>query len=385
MTAVAEGTHFYALDEGGVLFCEPAQRLYGLNAAAAYCWLALRDGLPEAEAALELEEAGAPPGQGGDWWRRSLEIFRAEGFLADSAAAPVDRPPAAGIGLMNGQRLERVPDFVAERRYRLFDTRFHVGFTTEAPLSRIEGMLANLAAAPGAAADVEIAVIGVGERFLVARDGRIVGIAPDLDRLATQLEQALTLTAIDATPHLLSLHSGLLQRGPCGLLLPAASGSGKTTLTSALAHRGWSFGTDELVLLKPDGSGARAAPLSPCIKTGSWPVLAPLFPELMRQPVHERFGRQVRYLPLPGQKIEEAGITHVVFPRYAAAAESGLRPVERQEGLRRLFVECVSVPSRLDPAQAGRLVDWARQVAFYELKFSGLEEALAAIDSATGG
>jgi hypothetical protein len=41
MTTGVEGTHFFALDDGGVLFSEPAQRLYALNAAAAYCWLAL--------------------------------------------------------------------------------------------------------------------------------------------------------------------------------------------------------------------------------------------------------------------------------------------------------------------------------------------------------
>ena len=126
-----------------------------------------------------------------------------------------------------------------------------------------------------------------------------------------------------------------------------------------------------------------AAPLSPCIKAGSWPVLAPLYPALMQQPVHERFGRKVRYLPLPGPKIEAAAVTHVIFPRYAAAEESGIHPVERRDGLRRLFAECVSVPSRLGPAAAGELVEWARRVAFYDLRFATLEAALAAIDSVT--
>jgi len=57
----------------------------------------------------------------------------------------------------------------------------------------------------------------------------VVGVSPDLAGVMARLETTLVLTAIDATPHLLSLHSGVLARGACGLMLPAPSGSGKTT------------------------------------------------------------------------------------------------------------------------------------------------------------
>src|SRR6516225_2417865 len=124
MTTGVEGTHFFALNDGGVLFSEPAQRLYALNAAAAYCWLALQDEVPEEQVAAELEAAGAPAGEGHNWWRQSVEIFRAEGFLSGAAGSAADLPPPAGQGLMNGQRLERLPPMALTRHYRLFDTQF---------------------------------------------------------------------------------------------------------------------------------------------------------------------------------------------------------------------------------------------------------------------
>ncbi|HYV88708.1 MAG TPA: hypothetical protein VFA91_09025, partial [Candidatus Polarisedimenticolia bacterium] len=164
--------HFFALDSGGVLFCEPAQRFYDLNSTAALCWLGLSEGLGEAPILEELVRAGAPAGEAQAWWRQSLALFEAEGFLADSPPRERDVPPF-DQGLREGQRLERIPACVVHRFYRLFDTRFRIGFTSEAPLASAGSMLARLsdpdARAGERSADVEITVIGVGERYLVAR------------------------------------------------------------------------------------------------------------------------------------------------------------------------------------------------------------------------
>jgi hypothetical protein len=370
-----------------VLFCEPAQRFYDLNATAALCWLAITEGLPESAIVDELVAAGAPSGAAWSWWEQSRALFAAEGFLAGIPAPTPDSPPANRAGIVEGQRLERIPPCVAHRFYRLFDTRFRVSFTGEAPLPAVAGMFARLGDPGDHPPDVEITVIGVGERYLVARGMSVVGASPDLAGLAARLETTLVLTAIDATPHLLSLHSGVLARGACGLMLPAPSGSGKTTLTAALNHRGWDFGTDEITLLSSDARVLRVAPLSACIKEGSWPVLAGRYPSLVEQPVHERAGRRIRYLPPAGRTIERCLATHVVFPRYADDAHpaTALTPLSRSAGLQRLFAECVSVPRRLTAEEAGHVVEWARALKFFELTFADFSAALAALDALAEG
>ncbi len=311
---------------------------------------------------------------------QSLELFRGEGFVAGATPAPPDLPPTDQTGIVEGQRLERIPPCVVYRFYRLFDRLFRIGFTSEAPLDAVAGMLSRLGDPGGRPADVEITVIGVGERYLIARGMSVVGVSPDLTGMMARLETALVLTAIDSTPHLLSLHSGALSRGPCGLLLPAPSGSGKTTLTAALNHHGWDFGTDEITLLDMEGQGLRVAPLSACIKEGSWPALLPLYPSLGDQPVHERAGQRVRYLPPEGRVMENCAATHVVFPRYAPAGEpTVLTSLGRAAGLQRLLAECVSVPRRLSMAEAGHVVKWARGLIFFDLVFADLPAAIAAI------
>jgi hypothetical protein len=343
----------------------------------------MAEGLPEEAIIDELIAAGAPEGEARSWWEQSLALFASEGFLAGHDSGQADIPPGDALGISDGQPLERIPPCVTHRFYRLFDTRFRIGFTREDPLAGVESMLARLADPGDHPADVEITLIGVGERYLVERGMFVVGASPDLAGVMARLEPALVLTAIDATPHLLSLHGGVLAKGACGLLMPAPSGSGKTTLTAALNRQGWDFGTDEITLLDMDAGALRVAPLSACIKEGSWPVLASRAASLSEQPVHDRAGKRVRYLPPIGRTIERCRATHVVFPRYAddAAAPSELAPLSRSAGLQRLFAECVSVPRRLSAKEAGQVVEWARALKFFELTFANMSGALAALEA----
>ncbi|HXQ42532.1 MAG TPA: hypothetical protein VN821_14780 [Candidatus Udaeobacter sp.] len=378
MTTPQSDVHFLEIDEGGVLFHERRQRFYGLNATAALCWAVLSEGLPESAALAELAAAGAPEADALDWLRSSIEIFRTEGFLEPAGDGSADPPLLNDAGPAAGQRLERIPPCALYRRWRLFDVMIRVGFTTNALLPRVAGMLARVAQPAEGSADIEITVIEVGGRILVARDGLVVGVAPDAAGLAALLEPAMLRRAIDATPHLLALHAGVAARNGCGLVLPGPSGSGKTTLIAALAASGWTYGTDETTLLAADGKELRMAPLSACVKEGSWPLLVQHYPSLLDEPIQERGGRRVRYLPPPGPAIERCRATHVVFPR---RTESGtrLRPIGRIEGIERLLAECVSIPQRLGLPEAVRLVDWTRGLSFHELAFADLPGALAAL------
>ena len=98
--------------------------------------------------------------------------------------------------------------------------------------------------------------------------------------------------------------------------------------------------------------------------------------------MHQRAGRSVRYLPPVGHTIERCRVSHVVFPRYASdeTPQTVLTPLARSTGLQRLFAECVSVPRRIAPAEAGHVVEWARSLKFFDLTFADLSQALDAID-----
>jgi hypothetical protein len=384
MTTPQSDVHFLEIDDGGVLFHERRQRFYGLNATAALCWVVLAEGLPESAALAELAAAGAPEADALDWWRRSIEIFRTQGFLEAAGDGLTDPPPPNDTGPAAGQQLERIPPCAVYCSWRLFDVLIRVGFTAEALLPRVAGMLARVARPAEGTADIEITVIEVGGRILVARDGLVVGVAPDAAGVAALLEPAMLRRAIDVTPHLLALHAGVAARPGCGLVLPGPSGSGKTTLIAALCASGWTYGTDETTLLASEGKELRMAPLSSCVKEGSWPLLAHYYPRLLDEPIQERGGRRVRYLPPPGPVIERCQATHVVFPRRTESG-TGLRQLARIEGIERLLAECVSIPRRIGVPEAVRLVDWTRGLSFHELAFADLPGALAVLQTLGDG
>jgi hypothetical protein len=380
MNAPVPGLHFFSLEDGGLLFHEGRQRFYGLNGPASYCWLALAEGLGEAAGLAELAAAGIAGQAARDWWDRSLAMFRAEGLLAGADASAAEPPPPPAKGLIAGERLTQIPALPHVRHCRVLGREFRIGFMSAAALARVAGLLSPLPRSEATKVDFEIAAIEDGDRLKIARDRVVVTIATDWGRLAARLETALLMSAIDATEHLLALHSGVAQRGGCGLMLPGVSGSGKSTLVAALAASGWSYGTDEAALLR-GGEHILCAPLAACIKAGSWPVLAEFYPRLMEEPVQTRSWQPVRYLPPAGSTIEGCRVTDVVFPRRGgqdAAAE--LRAVDRGLGMERLLAECISVPRRIGAEEAARLVDWARDITFHELSYGALPGALARLN-----
>ena len=49
--------------------------------------------------------------------------------------------------------------------------------------------------------------------------------------------------------HYLLLHSAVIEREGCAVIMPAPPGSGKSTLCAGLVHRGWRLLSDELALI----------------------------------------------------------------------------------------------------------------------------------------
>lgn len=143
-------------------------------------------------------------------------------------------------------------------------------FVVEAPDSSVRDLLHEMfldlreGCAPGTAPLTS---------FRVERDGDswLVGIPRGGSQRASSLAGALALllagvniSALDASPGRLHVHAAAVSQEGRAAVLAAARGTGKTTTAATLAHRGWSFITDETVFLAPDDDQIRgsARPLS---------------------------------------------------------------------------------------------------------------------------
>src|SRR5262249_28451734 len=91
-------------------------------------------------------------------------------------------------------------------------------------------------------------------------------------------------------------HGALVHSNDKQVLITGAPGAGKSTLTMALLRAGFSFCGDDIIHIDQAGK-AVGLPFAATVKSGAWPLLADLWPELAATEEHlRRDGQRVRYV-----------------------------------------------------------------------------------------
>ncbi len=142
----------------------------------------------------------------------------------------------------------------------------------------------------------------------------------------------------------LILHSAVVERNGCALLLPAPPGSGKSTLCAALVARGWRLLSDELALIDIDRLAVTPIPRPISLKNTAIEVIRAFWPEAaIGTVVRETLKGSVAHVrPPPGSVERQHEIAHVrwiVLPKYGAEAPMTLSAITRGAALMRL-VDC---------------------------------------------
>jgi hypothetical protein len=369
-----------------VLFDAAQGRLYALNPAAGMTWLCIRDGLSEHESTLALANAFKVGRTiAAEWLRISTDRFRDLRLLETAESTAGARAPRAR------EASQKSPLTSAARRgarsdYRVFEQILHL-FAPPGPLAALESLLAALRTEPAdqnelACPDIEIDIVAHGDRWDIVVDGQLEATCEARSILA-EVERLLIQRVVPATPHLLTLHAAVLQRGGRAWVLTGLSGAGKTTLSLALARAGWGFGSDEIVLLGRD-QNLRALPLPPCVKADSFPLIESWFPELRSTPEHERYGHIVKYLPIRSTPIS-AVPGFVVFLHFDPGGPNELQPLDRFSALERLLAQCVFVPPGFQHNDVKLLLQWHSEQSYFDLSFCDCDEAVAILAQLAAG
>jgi hypothetical protein len=187
-------------------------------------------------------------------------------------------------------------------------------------------------------------------------------------------------------PHRLVVHAGALASDAGCLLLPAAAGSGKSVLSAALMARGWEYLSDDSALLDVTDFSVTGVPYSLTIKEGGWDIVAPRFPELLRQAVHRRPDRQrVRYLPPVARRAgagpAERRVRWIAFPRYVRSAPPAeATRLNRAEALRLLLANCGWVRP-IDWETINHTVGWLAGIESSRVVYSNVDAAVETIET----
>ena len=298
--------------------------------------------------------------------------------------APEGTVPLNAPELLNAAASVPLHAEAIRRCYRIIGTTFRVTLSPALD-AVVHPVLVHLETDAASTADV---VLHVRE----SNGGCVIfdGLMPVVWHATTammvpSLKLLLRRLAVSRHTYFMEIHAGVVLLGNHVVLLPGSAGRGKTTLTAALVRSGGLYFSDEIALLEGSSLSVRPMPLAMTIKPGSIAPLLHLYPALNALDEHLREDRQpVRYLPPPPEGRCPADqpprpARWVVFPRYEAGGETRVNPLSEAQGLRRLLDESLVLPDLLDRQKVERLVDWARQVQFYDLRMSSLEAGVRAV------
>ncbi|MBE0583368.1 MAG: hypothetical protein IH612_06340 [Desulfofustis sp.] len=125
-----------------------------------------------------------------------------------------------------------------------------------------------------------------------------------------------------------AVHAAAVSLGSSCIVLPGTSGAGKSTLTAWLVSRGFSYLTDELVMLDDQRVIAFTRPIN--LKQ-MIPFLAPLAGRFRDLLVQGREGIMVPHRLLGGNRSSseatEPRVTHFVFPRFQVGEAPALQEI----------------------------------------------------------
>jgi hypothetical protein len=357
---------FHPTNGGAVIYDAGEKRLFALNTSAAFVWQAIRDGDTRPTIRSELAAAFELADNEAESWIDQVLVSFAQAMHQDDATAP-DRDQTAWPAVSTP---------LTGTDYTLLGQTVRIS-APDAALELIDSMIGHLRRSrsdryPGSA-DLSISIEAKGRDFAVSgtRD-RTEVIEPK--KLVAEVERRIVEDLIPQVPHFLAFHAALLQVRGHAVLFPAPAGSGKTTLSAALAGEGWSYMTDEMALLDRSLTW-QGLPFLPCIKAENYPLIEALHPGLRDVVEHDRFGRRVKFLPLPVHTGKVA-VSTVVFPEYGAEAEGSLKALQPLDGLQRLLMQCMYVPPGFSTDDIPNLLRWHETIEYYALTFRSPQAAV---------
>ncbi|HEX6958047.1 MAG TPA: PqqD family peptide modification chaperone [Ferrovibrio sp.] len=365
----------HCLDEAGALFCAGTKQLFALNTTGTFIWCQLEEGACFDEILLELQRVfGFSPSEAAHGLETALQQWRSLGLLDETAGRSWQN--AAHGGVCAGP-------------YRLLDMPFRLRLSAPDMLEDLATLLEPLVG-PGIAAETALE-IEIGGDLSIRAAGQVLEQCSSRAQLVPAVKTALIRLALERSKDFCAIHAAGISLGGRCLLLPGRSGRGKSTLAAALVGTGLPLlGDDTIVLADHDAPAgqddgalqARPLPFAICLKSGSWALLQPRFPQLALAPIHHRLdGKRVRYLLPPNRALwadpaSRQPVGWIVFPDHVPDAEASLAPLPRPEALSRLMAECYPLADGFDAGRVAQLIGWIRRIDCFTLRFGAVEDGV---------
>jgi len=215
-------------------------------------------------------------------------------------------------------------------------------------------------------------------------DGKAVFIPLPESHAFPLLEWSMNWCVSMHAHHYLILHSAVIEREGCAVIMPAPPGSGKSTLCAGLVHRGWRLLSDELALISLTDASITPFGRPISLKNQSIDIIRDFVPgSVFSRVVHDTSKGSVALLKVPSEHLlrihETAKPRWIIFPKYVAGSAPQLTPRSRANSMLELGRNSFNymVLGRTGFEVLTRVVDASE---CFDFQYSQLEDAVKVFD-----
>lgn len=361
----------FELDNHLVLLKKNASRVQMLNPLAKMIWESKKSGLSSETIANEISDAFDIPIE---LALQDITSINAQLFLDLANKSENKVPPKKATPL-----IKELSRWQANLSVFLFFPCFtiKVNFDSQMIADKVSGMFPHSAGSEAKLIDVELDVISHSDIYLIVKDGVVVEQTESKSYIALMVFYHIVDLACKSNDWLVILHAAGVSWKGHGIVFPALGGSGKTTLTAALIKHGFDYINDDVIPLLRDTGELVHLPISLSIKSGSWPLLQSLYPELESLEVFGVQERRVKYLPSPAHISQQVLVAdYIILPNYQAGAVTKLESIAQSMALQAIIEGESLLRLPLKKEDIAALIEWIKPLGCYRLTYDKLEPAV---------
>ncbi|MEE9339649.1 MAG: hypothetical protein V3U87_16365 [Methylococcaceae bacterium] len=358
----------FELDNHLVLLKKNASRIQMLNPLAKMIWQSKKSGISSQTIANEISEVFDIP----------IELALQD-VISINAQLMLDLATKPEESLLLKKTIpldKKFSSWQASFAVFFFFPNFtiRVNFDSQVIVDKVKCMLPHITGSKTKVIDAELNVISNSDVYLIVKDGVVVEQAESKNYIALMVFHYIVDLASKSNDWLAILHAAGVSWKEHSIVFPALGGSGKTTLTAALIKHGFDYINDDVIPLMRDTGELIHLPISLSIKSGSWPLLQSLYPDLESLEVFGSQERRIKYLAPPVNSSEQAVYAkNIILLNYKAGVTEKLESVSPAMALQAIVEGESLLRLPLKKEDIAALIKWIKPLGCYRLTYDKLE------------
>ncbi len=317
--------------DGALALNRDTETFYHLNPPSAFVLERIRNSVLRTELVTDY---AARFGVDTDWARRDIDTIVGR-FWNEKL---VNEQPGAGAGLAESPAPPLLADPAMDRVLSFGGPAVAV-ICEDADIAELVLAVTAPAPQPDTPPAGTVILSGRDSGFRLFVDGRLQWQGDNRAAARSALLREAVGGSVGERQPAALLHASAVATDDGCVVLAGASGSGKSTLAAGLTAGGGRLVADDLLPLSPAGNTILPVPLAISIKSGSWPHLDTLLPDLSGQAVfHQRSLATRYYWPGPARFASGPVLpTAILFIDRRPAGPTEIRAVPPIDAIGRLI------------------------------------------------